>query len=500
MYEGVLLRGCLSNSTVTEVRQNCTKEEGHACISCSKNGCNTVSWLRCAHCNDAGPDSCTVRQLVSFCPQYRSTDRCYEIVESVESAVLKVTSKGCESSLELAGISCDEIDRCIIGRSSSNCAVQTALKLPAQCLVCSSEADSHEQCVKGTLPAQNCPQEDDACFSRIRGNTLERNCLSALTVAEQDVCTGEDSTCITCSDPGCNTEHLLKCAQCKKSDNIECIDLVISSTIEPTFCPNFLPNAVCFSRILGDELERGCSSESADVCAGNNRCLSCAADGCNVESETYLNDVATCFRCRSNDADNLVCDDVHLGAEECDQLEDSCFSRVQDDVLERNCLSTLAEEDQQKCRDEEDSSCYSCTGHGCNQYPRLRCYRCSSLLDPQCTSPEETDLDYTFCDSFLPDDRCYARIVDEHVQRGCQVDLNINGDDVCAGDPMCIACSSSGCNGVDEDELRNMARCISCSSERDGEECDKAAMSAEECDDFQDVCYTRVEKTFKEDA
>uniref|UniRef100_A0A182MFY4 DUF753 domain-containing protein n=1 Tax=Anopheles culicifacies TaxID=139723 RepID=A0A182MFY4_9DIPT len=162
------------------------------------------------------------------------------------------------------------------------------------------------------------------------------------------------------------------------------------------------------------------------------------------------------------------------------------------DTLERNCLSTLAEEDQHKCRDEADNSCYSCSGHGCNQYPRIRCYRCSSLLDPLCANPEENGLNYEFCDSFLPDDRCYARIVDQHVERGCEVDLSNNGEDVCAGDPMCHACHSSGCNSVDESTLKSKARCLSCSSERDGEECEKAAMEAEHCDDFHDICFTRV--------
>uniref|UniRef100_A0A182W9K8 DUF753 domain-containing protein n=1 Tax=Anopheles minimus TaxID=112268 RepID=A0A182W9K8_9DIPT len=487
---GVLLRGCLSHLTEVEAHQNCTEKEGRSCLSCSENGCNTASWLRCAHCDDAGPEKCSDRQYVTFCPQYRSSDQCYEIVGSSE---MKPSSKGCESTLELAGNACDQIEQCsVIGRNSNNCTVQTSLKTPVQCLVCVSEHDSNGECVEGTLPAENCPQEEDVCFSRLHGNTLERNCLSTLSPAEQDICTGEDSTCITCNDSGCNTDHLLKCIQCKKSDNIECIDLVVSSTLKATFCPNFLPNARCFSRILVDDLERGCSSESAGVCLGNNRCLSCDTDGCNVESETYLNNVAQCFRCTSNNGDNMACDEVYLGAEECDQLEDSCFIRLQGDILERNCLSNLAEDNQQKCRNEEDNSCYSCSDPGCNQYPRLRCYRCSSMLDPLCANPEENSLSYEFCDSFLPDDRCYARIVDQHVERGCEVDLNNIGEDVCAGDPMCFACHSSGCNSVEESTLKSKARCMSCSSERDGEECEKAAMGAEHCDDFNDICFTRV--------
>ncbi|XP_049300015.1 proprotein convertase subtilisin/kexin type 5-like [Anopheles funestus] len=488
---GVLLRGCLSHLATTGVAQNCTEEEGHGCISCTENGCNTAPWLRCAHCdNDVGPDKCIDRQFVVFCPQYRSSDRCFEIVEGVE---FKSISKGCESTLELAGNTCDPIERCrVVEKNSSNCTVETSLKTPVQCLVCSSENDSNEECVNGTLPGQNCPQEEDVCFSRVKGNTLERNCLSTLPPAERDVCTGEDSSCVTCSDSGCNTDRLLQCVQCKKSDNIECIDLIISSTLKPSFCPSFLPEARCFSRIVEDDLERGCSSESAGICVGNNRCLSCAADGCNVESETYLNNVAKCFRCTSNNGDNEACDEVYLGSEECDQLEDTCFMRVQGDILERNCLSTLVEEDQQKCRDGEYNSCYSCSGFGCNQHPRLKCYRCSSLLDPRCANPEENDLGYIFCDSFLPDDRCYTRIVDQHVERGCEVDLNNHDEDVCAGDPICFACHSSGCNDVDENTLKNMAKCISCSTERDGEECDKAAMEAEQCDHFEDVCFTRV--------
>ncbi|XP_053668178.1 proprotein convertase subtilisin/kexin type 5-like [Anopheles marshallii] len=487
---GVLLRGCLSFVSGSEGHPDCTEEEGRGCISCTENGCNIVSWFRCAHCNDAGPDKCADRQLVTFCPQYRSTDQCYEIIGGVG---LTTISKGCKSTLEMANKPCDQIEQCrTIGRDNNNCSIGISLKTPVQCLVCSSENDANEECVKGTSPAQNCPQEEDVCFSRIKGNTLERNCLSTLPSAERDVCTSEESSCITCSDAGCNTDRLLKCVQCKKSDNIECIDLVISSTLEPTFCPKFLSDTRCFSRILEDDLERGCSSDSTAICEGNNRCLSCDSDGCNVESETYLNNVAKCFRCTSNNGDNMDCDEVYLAAEECDQLEDSCFTRVQGDVLERNCLSTLAEEDQQKCRNEEDTSCYSCSGHDCNQYPRLRCYRCSSVLDPRCATLEENELSSTFCNSFLPDDRCYARIVDQHVERGCEVDLHNNGEDVCAGDPLCFACHSSGCNNVDESELKNMARCISCSSYRDGEECDKAALEAERCDWLDDVCFTRV--------
>ncbi|XP_040162728.1 uncharacterized protein LOC120900157 isoform X2 [Anopheles arabiensis] len=489
---GVLLRGCLSQ--LREEHLKCSEKEGGTCVSCVGNRCNTVSWARCAHCDDAGTESCTVRQLVSFCPRFRATDRCYEIVENVQVPVSRAISKGCESTLLYGGILCNETNNCrIADKHSISCAGPSTEATTIQCLVCSSDDDSNQDCTKGTLPAQDCPQEGDVCFSRLNGNILERNCLSTLLAEEQAICTAtEDRSCITCSEPGCNTDHLQQCFQCKKSINVECIDIVISGKLESSFCPQFLPNARCFGRIVEDEFERGCSAESDDVCAGNNRCLACAEDGCNVESESHLNNVAKCFRCTSVEGANEACDEGALEAEECDQLQDDCFTRVQGGTLERNCLSTLPEVEQQKCRDEDDTTCYACEDHDCNHFPRLRCYRCSSLEDPRCNNQAESDLNYEFCDTYKPDDHCYARIVDDHVERGCRVDLQDHVGDVCAGNPFCYACYRSGCNGLEEDTLKNMARCLTCSTDRDGEECGKAAMEAELCEQLDDVCFTRV--------
>uniref|UniRef100_A0A182VN40 DUF753 domain-containing protein n=1 Tax=Anopheles merus TaxID=30066 RepID=A0A182VN40_ANOME len=403
---GVLLRGCLSQ--LREEHLQCNEKEGGTCISCIGNRCNTVSWARCAHCDDAGTESCTVRQLVSFCPRFRATDRCYEIVENVQVPVSKAISKGCESTLIYGGILCNETNNCrIADKHSISCAGSSTEATKIQCLVCSSDDDSRQECTK------------------------------------------------------------------------ECIDIVISGTLESSFCPQFLPNARCFERIVEDEFERGCSAESEDVCAGNNRCLACAEDGCNVESETNLNNVAKCFRCTSVEGSNEACDEGALEAEECDQLQDDCYTRVQD-------------VEQQKCRDEDDTTCYACEDHECNHFPRLRCYRCSSLEDPRCNNQAESDLSYEFCDTYKPDDHCYARIVDDHIERGCRVDLQDHVGDVCAGNPFCYACYRSGCNGLEEDTLKNMARCLTCSTDRDGEECGKAAMEAELCEQLDDVCFTRV--------
>uniref|UniRef100_A0A182QFR9 DUF753 domain-containing protein n=1 Tax=Anopheles farauti TaxID=69004 RepID=A0A182QFR9_9DIPT len=492
--DGVLLRGCLSELLTVEERVECTEQEGRACVSCSENECNSVPWLKCAHCDNVGLESCTDKQRVSLCPQYRSSDRCYEIVTGTGED-LKPIAKGCESTLVLKGIVCDQTDGCrFMEKIEYNCTVEKSLRTSLQCLVCSSEDESSEECISGTLPPQSCPPEDDKCFSRLQGTTLERNCISKLSLEEQNDCSNGDGTCITCTEAGCNNDRLLRCIQCKKSQNIECIDPIISSTLGAKFCPRFLgADGRCFARIFGEELERGCSAATEAICAGNNQCLTCDTDGCNLQSDSVLEDVTKCFRCSSNDGDNEECDEARISADQCDQLEDECFTRVKDGKLERNCLAILPIDEQETCRDEENDACFACSDSECNQYPRIKCYSCSSLSDLSCSNPSESpDLTHTFCDKFRPNDFCYARIVDQHVERGCEYDLG-NEVKACEGHEMCFECQYSGCNDLAESGLRNIARCITCDTATDGEACEKATLGAERCDELDDVCYTRVQ-------
>ncbi|XP_053677820.1 uncharacterized protein LOC128727989 [Anopheles nili] len=495
---GTLVRGCLSQLNGNDellLRTHCPQQEGHTCISCTENECNNVLWLKCAHCDDdVDLESCTDKERALLCPRYRSLDRCYEIAGSVE----EVASKGCESTLNATGSSCQRSNHCRFVESSvSNCSLQINVQSAvSQCLRCSSREESTAgECTNGQTAMENCPQEEDACFSRLHGTTLERNCMSTLSQEEQLACGGSQGSCVSCTEPGCNTHHLLKCIQCRKSLEVECTDPGISTTVKASFCPEFLPEARCFSRLLtlDDDLERGCSSESAAICAENKHCLVCDTDGCNVESEAFLWDVAKCLRCTSADADEgVTCEEASIHPEECDQQEDDCYTRVHDGKLERNCLSTLPEEeDRQKCRDEADDTCISCNFHECNRHPWQSCYRCSSSQDPRCAKPAESDLKYEFCDRFASQGRCYAKIVDLGVERGCEADLGVDVD-ACAGNAMCFTCLSDGCNDVDENALRNVARCIRCSSDVDGEACENAEIEASFCDQADDVCYTRV--------
>ncbi|XP_035794612.1 protein psiQ-like [Anopheles albimanus] len=329
------------------------------------------------------------------------------------------------------------------------------------------------------------------------GDVLHRKCRSTLTSEQQQLCTGSnEGACITCNEDGCNSHTLLKSIQCKKSIDPLCRDPSLSNELSPKYCSRFHQGALCYSRILDEDVERGCTSDpglTEAVCGGNKYCLTCATNGCNKETEDFLRDVARCLRCRSSKGENINCEEAYGKAEECDQQEDECFTRVEGETIERNCLATLPEEDQRKCLDPEDNTCLACHGHDCNRIRWRKCYTCSKLQDPRCVAPEsQPSLPVLFCDRYRYEDVCYAKIVDENdLVRGCGSDLAEDGD-ICEDDSRCMKCDMNGCNSIAESALLTRSRCLSCLSGIDGEECEQGTLEPVICD-ANNGCYTRVD-------
>uniref|UniRef100_A0A182J6I2 DUF753 domain-containing protein n=1 Tax=Anopheles atroparvus TaxID=41427 RepID=A0A182J6I2_ANOAO len=503
VVDGMLIRGCLSQLPNAEERQQCAQVEGGACISCTEDECNRHSWLKCVQCDDGeqAHENCTDKQQAHFCHQYRSEDHCYKMTRVVNDQDQPQMVRNCLSTLEIAGMQCNQSEQCVIlSTNDGKVNMLAAADTSSKCLVCTSEElNEGEKCVQGTSEAQDCLQPNDKCFSRLQGDVLQRNCLSTLTTEEQEVCAdSNDATCLTCDTAGCNTDRLPRCLQCKKSVDINCADPSMSSALKATFCPRFQSSSSCYSRLVVDEVERGCTSTPGlpeNVCEGNKKCLICTDDGCNVISDSDLMNVQTCVRCGSRNGDNVACENAAVEPVECDGLIDECYTRIQDGIVERNCLSTLSEEDQVKCKDDADMTCVTCIGHHCNDYTWLRCYRCSKQQEQRCAAPESNDLSVALCDGFQQQGECFAKIVDEDVVRGCVIDLGSHVD-VCEDNPMCSVCPFDGCNSVDEDTLRRYTKCITCTtSTAEGKEaCESADLTttAVVCGELDDVCFTRV--------
>ncbi|XP_058125742.1 uncharacterized protein LOC131285533 [Anopheles ziemanni] len=392
-----------------------------------------------------------------------------------------------------------------------------------RCLICNSTQTGCDEGLRKLVG--NCTGGIvDSCFSRIADGVVDRGCLSQLLSSEerQQCSQGADSSCIACTENECNRHTWVKCAQCDDSGQLHdsCSDKQqarfcpqylpddssygnsqvvkepsMSTTMKASFCPHFTTDDRCFSRILDQELERGCTSKLTlpdKVCEDNKNCLVCSEDGCNVESENSLLEVQMCLRCRSDTDDTMDCEKAtNDQAKECDNLIDECYTRVQDGVMERDCLSTLSEQDRNKCQNEEDASCVSCVGRGCNVEQWLRCYRCSKLDKPSCAAPEDTELFAEFCDGFhYIEEKCYAKIVGDDVNRGCVTDLGIDIDP-CEDSSMCAICTGDGCNYADESTLRRYKDCVSCSTDYEGEACEHTdhTTTVVTCDV---ECYTRV--------
>nr|XP_029732163.1 uncharacterized protein LOC109432255 [Aedes albopictus] len=345
-------------------------------------------------------------------------------------------------------------------------AAGTLVKAQISCLQCSTDDPG---CDDGTLAPTSCSTPDDSCYSLTLsgGFILERGCLAALSTEDQTKCSDlTDRTCTVCSESGCNRARWHKCHQCSKSSNSKC-------AFHPNrvaFCRNFTADDRCYAKVVGDEVIRGCQSdldlaENQNPCDGNKYCLTCEGDSCNWADQDVLKTVSRCVQCKEGD---FRCVDGTTTNSECDEREDRCYIKMwREGELDRGCVKKLSQEEQARCNDESDRSCYSCFGRQCNSHRWLRCFHCAPGQNETCAE-EQTDaaLSY-YCGSFDLGDRCYSKLVDFEgdgvsssqaeinlidfiaVTRGCASDLGVNVDP-CEGVDSCVACSTDGCNSISE--------------------------------------------------
>uniref|UniRef100_A0A182MLJ8 DUF753 domain-containing protein n=1 Tax=Anopheles culicifacies TaxID=139723 RepID=A0A182MLJ8_9DIPT len=155
------------------------------------------------------------------------------------------------------------------------------------------------------------------------------------------------------------------CFQCTTFNSTNCLQPDVNILV--TECPPS-PNVsevTCFTRIVGQDVERGCATEltptERDNCNVVNNCQLCANENttaCN--SNLFPIGRLHCHQCTGTT--NSTCsEEIDGEPSPCLRFvaDDQCVVQVRDDTVVRGCLS-----ENEACRNNRD--CHVCSGNGCN--------------------------------------------------------------------------------------------------------------------------------------
>ncbi|XP_053688294.1 uncharacterized protein LOC128737643 [Sabethes cyaneus] len=450
-------RGCLKELQTAD-QAKCTNVADLTCTICTGTGCNTGAWLKCHKCEGT---ACYAERsddsAVQFCAKYSEGDECYSKTE-----IDRVT-RGCKSDLTNFLTECFAFKYCEACEGEAcNKLSGDVLKNLRKCLQCDS---SDAKCVDSTATAAECDVREDRCYTKVQGTVLQRGCVSKLNEVELNLCNkADDTTCVTCSADTCNNQPWLKCHQCKETAVASCAQ---EQTAAAPFCPNWKLNNQCYERLESSKVARGCETDlgaSVEACKDNEKCRTCSKDGCNKEAATTLDSTERCVQCSG---DFEACIKGTEVSQPCAKAsENKCYSLVDNTgLLTRGCKGDLTAEQTTGCT---GKSCNICEGAGCNKdvFPtdRLSCYQCKTTdSDKKCADQLTGETNAAYCKKYKEGDQCYARIVNDIFERGCQSDLEKSA---CDGlkDNECQSCTGENCNGVSEERLKNAAGVTTVSS------------------------------------
>ncbi|XP_058462996.1 uncharacterized protein LOC131437566 [Malaya genurostris] len=316
------------------------------------------------------------------------------------------------------------------------------------CVQCST--DGTPSCAAGNIPSYECDIDNEPCYLMIKNGHIKRGCLNYLDELDKSRCANAtDSTCLTCNSNGCNNGPWLKCHTCDPS-NPKC---TMAQQNGAKLCAIYDSNDTCYSKLEGDNVTRGCSSD-LQLPAYNKDYELCTGSGCNKLSIEELKNFTMCLQCDSIDCTNTT-------LTKCPNRSNVCFSRVEAGILQRGCLMELSVAEQTLCNYTLDRTCQTCTGNSCNSHQWLQCHQCNSNTDAACNQSQNALS--SLCENFKTLDRCYERLDNSTISRGCESDLGIDVD-ACDDNRHCRTCTTAGCNREDASTLETTDRCLQCNS------------------------------------
>ncbi|XP_049538956.1 protein psiR-like [Anopheles darlingi] len=477
--DGVLERGCLAElDEISE--QKCLDVSDTSCIVCEEPSCNALKWLKCIKCKKslnplcANPLETSLEDISSFCSKYDSQGACYSRATEFD------LERGCSLELPNPALVCDDTVGCVTClQSNCNDQPEDSFREGVKCVQCSS---SDSDCNGLTLPdPKQCPSTNLHCFTRIDEGKLERGCLSSLSQELQENCKDANNpSCIVCTEDGCNTQKWPRCYRCTSSSDESCDTSL--NTDHLNFCDAYTEHNICHSWIQDGEISRDCTIDKETVCADNNRCLVCEAEGCNSHSRELLDTVHTCYHCSSSTDE---CDQLEGTGTECGRRSDRCYTRVTDGVLIRGCLSEMDSEEE--CLSAPASQCVVCNDNDCNQQRWNACYQCSNTTNSDCADEQKNQSEPAYCSRYDANGECYVSLNEGHFTRGCLLD---HENESCDDPWQCVSCTGSGCNEGSSESYFGPAYCLQCRSDTH-RECLNETMEPVKCGNPADLCFYR---------
>lgn len=300
-----------------------------------------------------------------------------------------------------------------------------------------------------------------------------RGCLSDIDDEIFDDCTSGNSTaCAICNENDCNNkifpEARRSCIQCDSALFSACEDNV--NQFAQT-CSVYKENDSCVTKLEGDRIIRGCSSEITCDTSNRDTCRVCSSsDNCNTINllNTFIGEPGkwqglplNCYSCDGEECTNSngiinVCQGNNK------QTCATVFG-LDGSVEKRGCSDTVSSSHSEYC-DQYPDRCMYCKSNGCNTANSLDeyndCYFCDSAESDSCS----IDFDIASGRTRKCKGDCmvalYRRTSDPdtsyELSRTCLDDMDLDDREKCiSGDnEFCKSCTGSRCNTMNVPEER----------------------------------------------
>lgn len=297
---------------------------------------------------------------------------------------------------------------------------------------------------------------------------MHRGCSNDLSDEAYETCHSDNAKtgnakCKTCSGDNCNEDiypaNRRRCNRCDSSEYNTCVSDAVSFS---SICPIYDENDECVTKIVDNNLVRGCASElpcdSADPFE-QSKCYKCKTNNCNTvdlllldfgEPGKFQDLPLNCYQCKGRDCPGTI----SLCA---DNKYQNCMTVLDEEnnVIERGCSSVVMANNGDYCL-QNPEKCLTCKSNGCNDYmPKedklIDCYFCDTNNDMSCM----LDFNSRIARKRKCRDHCMVAVYkhpDGHsgydLIRSCLDDMDIDERESCLkkDDNNCMACSDPLCN------------------------------------------------------